>query len=71
VGAYDCMVSFLFMPLGNVLAGPLSDAIGVDATLVAAAALVVAADVGALLFVPEVRGLRRLDAPAPVLETAY
>jgi MFS family permease len=65
VSAYDWMISLVFMPLGNVLAGPLADAVGVHATLVGAAALIVAADFGAMLLVPEVRGLRRVEAPAP------
>lgn len=60
VSAYDWLVSLLFMPLGYVLAAPLADAIGTDATLLAFAALTAAASVGVLV-VPSVRNMRRLE----------
>jgi hypothetical protein len=41
VGAIEWMVALLFMPLGQVLAGPISEAAGREATLVGAALLVV------------------------------
>ena len=64
VSSYDWLVSLIFMPLGYTLAGPLADTIGLDTTLIAAAILSAAANLGVLL-VPSVRALRRLDGPAP------
>jgi MFS family permease len=64
VSSYDWMISLVFMPLGYTLAGPLADAIGRDATLVAAAALSASANLGVLLL-PSVRNLPRLDVPEP------
>lgn len=64
VSSYDWLVSLVFMPLGYTLAGPLADTIGLDTTLIAAAILSAAANLGVLL-VPSVRNLRRLDQPAP------
>jgi MFS family permease len=64
VSSYDWLISLVFMPLGFTLAGPLSDAVGRDATLLAAAAAAACAYVGPLL-VPEVRALRRLDGATP------
>jgi hypothetical protein len=68
VSALDWMVSLVFMPLGYTTAGPLADALGVDATLALAAGLGAAANLGILL-VPAVRHLRRLDSAA-VLQPA-
>jgi hypothetical protein len=57
------------MPIGFAAWGPLSEWIGVDATLLLGASVVVASKVGVLL-VPEVRHLRRVetaeDGPAAV-----
>ena len=61
VTSYDWMVSLVFMPVGYTIAGPLADAIGVDATLLLAAGLCAAANLG-VLAIPSVRNLRRLDA---------
>jgi MFS family permease len=74
VSAYDWLVSLVFAPIGYVLAGPLAERIGVDATLVIAAGLCAAAGLGMLL-VPEVRSLQRLSAepelqPQPLLATS-
>jgi MFS family permease len=63
VSSYDWLVSLVFMPLGYTLAGPLADTIGRDATLIGAAALSAAANLGVLL-VPSVWNLPRLDAAA-------
>jgi hypothetical protein len=60
VSSLDWMVSLVFMPLGYTAAGPLSDRIGVEETLLLAAGLGAAASL-ALLFVPSIRNLRRLD----------
>ena len=72
VVAYDWLVSLVCMPLGYVLAGPVSAAIGIGATFAGCAALVVGANL-AILLVPSVRSVRR-GAPrresAPVLEAA-
>ena len=61
VSSYDWLISLIFAPLGFALAGPAADAIGLDATLLAAAALLVTVHL-AVLLVPGVRNLR--DAPA-------
>jgi MFS family permease len=57
VSSYDMMVTYLFMPLGYTLAGPLADAVGLTTTLVAAVVLATAAPLLVLL-VPQVRNLR-------------
>lgn len=69
VSAYDALGSVALSPLGLVAAGPLADAIGIDATLWLGVALVVV-PTALVLLVPEVRSLRAkhlpLDAvPAP------
>lgn len=58
VSSLDAAVSFVFMPLGFTIAGPLSAAVGVDAALAAAAALATAAMAFPLCFAG-VRELRR------------
>ena len=70
VASYDLMVSFIFMPLGLVLAGWSAHAIGVDTSLAIAAALVFATNLGILL-VPSVRNFRREPerASAPARES--
>jgi len=60
VSAYDTVGSFVFMPIGLALAGPVAAAAGTRATLLGAAAFAVASAVAAAL-VPSVRDLRRLD----------
>jgi MFS family permease len=60
VSSYDALGSFIFIPLGAVLAGPLADAIGLAETLVGAG-LVVVATTAAVLFVDDVRTLRRRE----------
>jgi len=55
------MASLVAFPLGSVVVGPISDAIGVGPTLAGAAALMVASIVAALS-VRDFRELRRLDA---------
>lgn len=64
VSAWDWMGSYAFLPLGLVLAGPVSDVIGISATLWISVAFIVLST-GAVLLVPEVRNLRRLDVPEP------
>ena len=63
VSSYDALGSFVLMPIGFAVAGPLSDAIGISATLWAAFAL----DLGCLvmiLAIPSVWAIRRA-VPAP------
>jgi MFS family permease len=64
VSSFDWMVSIVFMPLGQGLAGPLSDAVGVDTVLLAAAGLVLLS-CAAGVAVPSVRSLEATGAPAP------
>jgi predicted MFS family arabinose efflux permease len=64
VSAWDWMGSFLFLPLGLVLAGPVSEVIGISTTLWISVAWAVASTLVVLL-VPSVRNLRRLDEPEP------
>jgi MFS family permease len=60
VSAYDWMGSVAFLPLGYALAGPVSEAIGVSATLWVAAAWTLGSTL-VLLAVRDVRELRRLE----------
>jgi predicted MFS family arabinose efflux permease len=60
VSSLDAMVSFVFMPLGFTIAGPIAGAIGIDATLAAAALLSAAAVMFPLCF-PSVRRLERRE----------
>jgi MFS family permease len=72
VSALDWSISLVFMPLGYTIAGPLAEAIGVDTTLAIAAGLGAAANL-AVLLVPSLRGLSRVEAPTgdqPVEEQA-
>jgi MFS family permease len=63
--SYDALGSFVFIPLGAAVAGPLADTIGVSETLIGAAAVIVAAT-ALVLLIDEVRSLRRTDGvPAP------
>ena len=56
VNSYDSFGSFVFGPIGIMIAGPLAVAIGIQNTLLIGAGLAVLAVVGALL-VPSVRNL--------------
>ena len=67
VDSLGWMISLVAFPLGSVAAGPLSDAIGVGATLVGAALLMTVGLVGALS-VRDFRELRRLDDAAAAAE---
>ena len=72
VSALDAAVSFVFMPLGFAIAGPLSAEVGLDATLAAAAALVFGAVLFPLCFA-SVRRLERLpvtQSPSPAFDSA-
>ena len=65
VSAYDGLGSVIFIPLGAVVAGTLADTIGVAATLVGAGAIVVLTT-AAVLFVDDLRTLRRRELAALV-----
>jgi len=61
VSAYDYLGSFVFIPIGFAIAGPVADQIGLAKALWAAGAIVLASTV-AQLFVADIRNLRRLGA---------
>jgi MFS family permease len=67
VYAYDWFGSLVFIPIGQILAGPVSGGLGVRPTIVGAGVVVLVATVAALC-VPSVRELRRNERPerAPV-----
>jgi MFS family permease len=65
VSSYDWSISLVFMPLGYAIWGPLSEWIGLDETLLLAAATIVVAKV-AVSLVPEVRQMRQPERAAPV-----
>lgn len=61
VYSYDAVGSFVAIPVGQMLVGPIAGQVGVRATLTGAAVLVVLATV-AVLASSSVRGLQRTDA---------
>lgn len=63
VSSWDLLTSFIAMPIGNVLAGPLSGAFGVDRVLVVCALVLLASGL-APLGVRSSRHLTRRAAPA-------
>jgi MFS family permease len=66
VGAYDYLGSFVLVPVGTAIAGPIAAAIG-QTQAVWAGTIFTAACLVPLLFLPSVRGLRRpARAPATV-----
>jgi MFS family permease len=65
VMSIDLLVSLSLMPAGQALAGPISTAIGPEATLVLAGALMCLPNFLVLVLVPEVRSVRRLEEPEP------
>jgi MFS family permease len=65
VSSWDYLTSFIAMPIGNALAGPLSSAYGTNRVLVASAAVLFLSGVSQLA-VPGVRKMTRTaSAPAP------
>ena len=62
VNSYDALGSFVFIPFGLVIAGPLVDRLGLTNTLWLFLGIGVAA-VGAALLSRDVRTLRRVDVP--------
>jgi predicted MFS family arabinose efflux permease len=65
VSSYDWLVSLVFQPLGFILAGPLASEFGLPATLLGAAGLVLAGNLGVLL-VRAVRDVHWVEPPAEV-----
>ena len=63
VYSYDALGSFVLIPLGLIVAGPLAETIGADETLWLAAG-VIAAGVVSMLLVRDVRTLERRTAEA-------
>jgi MFS family permease len=63
VSAYDALGSLALSPLGLAAAGPVSQLIGVDATLWLGVALIIV-PTAAVLIVPEVRNLRSSSRPS-------
>ncbi len=64
VSSFDWAISIVVMPIGLALAGPVADAIGTDATLVAGAVLIVVS-AGSGMAVPSVRALRAAPVAGP------
>jgi hypothetical protein len=64
VYSYDALGSFVCIPIGLSVAGPLSDLLGVGATLIFAGCVVLVAT-GLVLTVHDVRTLRRTDRAEP------
>jgi len=67
VGSIDWLLSLCLMPAGQALAGPVSGALGVRATLVLGGTLMCVPNLCVLAFVREVRQLRRRDTPSAAL----
>jgi MFS family permease len=68
VRSYDILVSFVFMPIGFVAFPLISRPLGVEATLLGAAALTVVSSL-AVAFVPGVRAVTDPDVVTPVAAT--
>ena len=66
VSAYDALGSFVFIPLGQIAAGPTAELIGTDETLYLAAGIVTASMVAMLL----TSDIRRLQAGVPATTMA-
>lgn len=69
VSSYDSFGSFVLLPLGAALAGPISAVIGVQQTLIAAAAVIAVTQ--AIVFAqPSVHAIRRREEPRETAEAA-
>jgi len=64
VSSYDALGSFVLIPLGLAVAGPVAQAIGTRATILLAAAISLSATL-AVLLVRDVRTIARREAAAP------
>ena len=60
VSSYDVLGSIVVIPLGQLAAGPIAEAIGVDEALYGAAAIVTVSTI-AMVLTPDVRRLRRVE----------
>lgn len=69
VSSYDHAVSFVFMPIGFAVWGPISDWLGIRTTLVLAGSIVIASKL-AVAFVPEVRRMGPVAPPTEASEDA-
>ena len=65
VFSYDALGSFVFIPLGLTVAGPVADALGLTHAIWLAAAIVAGSMLWALS-VRDVRDLRRIQEPEPI-----
>lgn len=63
VASYDALGSFVAMPVGQLVAGPLASVVGTEQVIVASG-LLVGIVVALTVADPSVRGLRRVDAHA-------
>ena len=70
VASIDLLLSLCLMPAGQLLAGPISNAVGVDATLVLAGTLMCVPNFLVLVLVPEVRSVQRRDESIAEVEAA-
>lgn len=64
VASIDLLLSLCLMPAGQALAGPISTAIGVEATLILAGTLMCLPNFLVLVLVPEVRRVQRREPEA-------
>jgi MFS family permease len=60
VSSFDWMVSFIFFPVGTILAGPLADAVGVPTALVTFGALSMIPP-AAIVLLPAIRRIRQVE----------
>jgi MFS family permease len=65
VASIDLMLSLCLMPAGQLLAGAILNALGVEATLVLAGTLMCVPNLLVLVLVPEVRSVERREEPEP------
>jgi predicted MFS family arabinose efflux permease len=65
VNAFDWMVSLIFMPIGQTLAGPLAEVVGEDAVFVSAALLISVPCLGVLPLAGVRRGPTLTRSPSP------
>ena len=66
VASYDALGSFVLLPLGAAIAGPVAAALGTSEALWLAAAAIIAGDL-AMLAIPAVWAIRR---PPPAVATS-
>jgi len=64
VSSYDALGSFVLIPLGTAVAGPLAEAIGVKTTLLLGASTMLAMNL-IVIAQPSVRAIRRQTEPSP------